>query len=160
VYEWTWLQQPEQPEDDPERRRWILIRRSLTDPSERAYDQVAGPAHSMLADLVRVAGSRWEIEEAKSEVGLDHDEVCGYRAWDRCMTLALWAHAILVVVRSQSGSPETKNGCEWMRVAEVRRLIHALGEPEPMQYHRRRWSRFRRQQQAQARLSHVQRRAR
>jgi len=110
VYEWAWLQQPEQPEDDPERRRWILIRRSLTDPSKRAYDRVAGPAHSTLADLVRVAGSRWKIEEgieeAKGEVGLDHDEVRSYRAWYRCVTLALLAHAILVVGRSQSVSPE------------------------------------------------------
>jgi SRSO17 transposase len=43
VYEWTWLQQPEQPGDDPERRRWILIRRNLTDPSKRASDLPTAP---------------------------------------------------------------------------------------------------------------------
>jgi hypothetical protein len=45
-------------------------------------------------------------------------------------------------------------------VAEVRRLIHAQYEPEPMRQHRLRWSRFRRQHHAQARVSHMQRRAR
>jgi len=55
---------------------------------------------------VRVAGSRWKIEEgleeAKGEVGLDQYEVRGFRAWYRFVTLALLAHAILVTVRAQA----------------------------------------------------------
>jgi SRSO17 transposase len=112
LYEWAWLQLPEQPEANKERRRWILIRRSLADPSKRAYYRVAGPAPTTLPELVRVAGSRWKIEEgleeAKGEVGLDQYEVRGFRAWYRFVTLALLAHAILVAVRVQEASQEKK----------------------------------------------------
>jgi SRSO17 transposase len=111
LYEWAWLQFPEQIEGS-ERARWILIRRSLSDPSKRAYYRAAGPAQSTLADLVRVAGSRWKIEEgleeAKGEVGLDQYEVRGFRAWYRFVTLALLAHAILVVLRAQTNAQEKK----------------------------------------------------
>jgi SRSO17 transposase len=109
LYEWAWLQLPEQTEEregGSKRARWLLIRRSLVDPSKRAYYRAAGPASTHLSDLVRVAGSRWKIEEGleegKGEVGLDQYEVRGFRAWYRFVTLALLAHAILVVVRTQA----------------------------------------------------------
>lgn len=103
---------PEQTETESSRGRWILIRRSLADPSKRAYYRVAGPATTPLSELVRVAGSRWKIEEgleeAKGEVGLDQYEVRGYRAWYRFATLALLAHAILVVVRDKAKAQKKK----------------------------------------------------
>jgi SRSO17 transposase len=106
LYEWAWLQLPEQSEGTSTRARWILIRRSLTDTSKRAYYRAAGPAQTTLAELVRVAGSRWKVEEgfeeAKGEVGLDQYEVRGFRAWYRHVTLALLAHAILVVLRAEA----------------------------------------------------------
>jgi SRSO17 transposase len=105
LYEWAWLHLPEQSEGSGW-ARWILIRRSLSDPSKRAYYRAAGPAQTTLAELVRVAGSRWKIEEgfeeAKGEVGLDQYEVRGFRAWYRHVTLALLAHAILVVLRAEA----------------------------------------------------------
>jgi SRSO17 transposase len=111
LYEWAWLQLPEQDEGHG-RARWILMRRSLSDPSKRAYSRAAGPAQTTLAELVRVAGSRWKIEEgfeeAKGEVGLDQYEVRGFRAWYRHVTLALLAHALLVVVRTQAQAQEKK----------------------------------------------------
>ena len=48
LYEWAWLQLPEQTEDPPERARWVLVRRSLADPSKCAYYRVAGPAQTTL----------------------------------------------------------------------------------------------------------------
>lgn len=112
LYEWAWLQLPEQTETISSRRRWILIRRSLADPSKRAYYRVAGPVATTLPELVRVAGSRWKIEEgleeAKGEVGLDQYEVRGFRAWYRFVTLALLAHAILVVMREQTTAQKKK----------------------------------------------------
>lgn len=106
LYEWAWLKLPEHMEADSERRRWLVIRRSLVDQSKRAYYRVAGPTATTLPELVRVAGSRWKIEEgleeAKGEVGLDQYEVRGFRAWYRFVTLALLAHALLVVVRSKT----------------------------------------------------------
>jgi SRSO17 transposase len=112
LYEWAWLQLPEETEATSERARWVLIRRSLTDPSERAYYRAYGPASITLAELVRVTGSRWRIEEgyeqAKGEVGLDQYEVRTWRAWYRYMTLALLAYAALVVMRAQARAQEKK----------------------------------------------------
>jgi SRSO17 transposase len=112
LYEWAWLQLPEETEATSERARWVLIRRSLTDPSERAYYRAYGPASITLAELVQVTGSRWRIEEgyeqAKGEVGLDQYEVRTWRAWYRYMTLALLAYAALVVIRAQARAQEKK----------------------------------------------------
>jgi SRSO17 transposase len=106
LYEWTWLRLPEQAAAPPERVRWVLVRRSLSDPSKYAYYRAAGPAQTTLEDLVQVAGSRWRIEEgleaAKGEVGLDHYEVRTWRAWYRYVTLALLAYAALVVLQGQA----------------------------------------------------------
>jgi SRSO17 transposase len=105
LYEWAWFQLPEVCEEvaDTGQARFVLLRRSLSDPSQRAYYRVAGPATLTLAEVVRIAGRRWTIEEAieeaKGEVGLDQYEVRTYRAWYRFMTLALFAHAGLSVVR-------------------------------------------------------------
>jgi SRSO17 transposase len=105
LYEWAWFQVPEVCEEvaDTGQARFVLLRRSLSDPSQRAYYRVAGPATLTLAEVVRIAGRRWTIEEAieeaKGEVGLDQYEVRTYGAWYRFMTLALLAHAGLSVVR-------------------------------------------------------------
>ena len=93
---------------------WLLIRRSLSDPSERAYYRAWGPASTPLTTLVRVAGSRWTVEEgleqAKGGVGLDQYEVRSWTAWYRFITLALLAYAFLVVMRSQAQTQEQKKG--------------------------------------------------
>jgi len=112
LYEWAWLQLPDETERTPQRARWVLIRRSLSDRSERAYYRVCGPATTTLAEVVRVTGSRWHIEEgyeqAKGEVGLDQYEVRTWRAWYRYVTLALLAYAALVVMRGQARAQEKK----------------------------------------------------
>lgn len=112
LYEWAWLQLPEGEDQESQRARWLLIRRSLADPSKRAYYRAAGPTTTTRAELVRVAGSRWKIEEgleeAKGEVGLDQYEVRGFRAWYRFVTLALLAHALLVVLRAQADRQKKK----------------------------------------------------
>src|SRR6266702_3153412 len=110
LYEWAWLQLPEVTPSG--RARWVLIRRSLSDPSKRAYYRASGPAQTTLPELVRVAGSRWKVEEgyeqAKGEVGLDQYEVRTWRAWYRYVTLALLAYAALVVMRGQARAQEKK----------------------------------------------------
>ncbi len=112
LYEWAWLQLPDETEGTSERARWVLIRRSLSDRSERAYYRVYGPATTTLAQVVRVTGSRWKIEEgyeqAKGEVGLDQYEVRTWRAWYRYVTLALLAYAALVVMQGQARAQEKK----------------------------------------------------
>jgi SRSO17 transposase len=112
LYEWAWLQLPDEAEGLRERARFLLIRRSLADPGKRAYYRVAAPAQTTLPEVVRVAGSRWKIEEgyeqAKGEVGLDQYEVRTWRAWYRYMTLALLAYAALVVMQGQARTLEKK----------------------------------------------------
>ena len=104
VYEWVWLAL-----DAPTQEgfaHWLLVRRSLSDPTELAYYLVFAPAHTALATLASVAGTRWSIEvgfeSAKGEVGLDHYEVRSWHGWYRHMTLALLAHALLSVIRHQT----------------------------------------------------------
>lgn len=112
LYEWAWLQLPDETDGPQERARFLLIRRSLADPDKRAYYRVAGPAQTTLPEVVRVAGSRWKIEEgyeqAKGEVGLDQYEVRTWGAWYRYMTLALLAYAALVVMQGQARTLEKK----------------------------------------------------
>ncbi len=112
LYEWAWLQLPDEMEAASERARCVLIRRSLSDRSERAYYRVYGPATTTLAEVVRVTGRSFQIEEgyeqAKGEVGLDQYEVRMWRAWYRYMTLALGAYAALMVMRAQARAQEKK----------------------------------------------------
>jgi SRSO17 transposase len=93
--------------------RWLLVRRSRRD-GELAFDACYGPAATPLVGLVRVAGARWAVEEsfqqAKGEVGLDHDEVRRWPGWYRHVTLALLAHAFLVVTRARASGPERVKG--------------------------------------------------
>jgi SRSO17 transposase len=86
-------------------RRWLLVRRRISDPSDLTTFLCFAPADTQLSSLVEVAGSRWHIEscfqEAKAEVGLDHYEVRSWSGWYRHVTLACLAHAFLSVLRSQ-----------------------------------------------------------
>jgi SRSO17 transposase len=83
--------------------RWCLVRRSLSDPDELQAYVTFAPAGTDLATLVQVAGRRWTIEvafeAAKGEVGLDQYEVRSWTGWYRHVTLALFAQALLTVVR-------------------------------------------------------------
>lgn len=94
-------------ERDPDAEYWLLARRSLTDPAEFAYYLCHAPKRVSLADLARVAGARWAIEEtfqtAKGQTGLDHYQVRQYTGWYRHITLSMLAHAFLTVTRSKRG---------------------------------------------------------
>jgi SRSO17 transposase len=102
---------------------WLLLRRSLAEPGEVHYYLVAGPAETSLAAMVQVAGRRWAIEggleAAKGEVGLDQYEVRRWTGWYRHITLALLAHAYLVVLRAQAA----KGGTETLSPAPQSRVL-------------------------------------
>jgi SRSO17 transposase len=99
--------------------RWLLVRRSLTDPSELATYVCFAPEGTSLETLVKVAGHRWTIEscfeEAKGEVGLDEYEVRSWTGWYRHVTLSCLAHAFLAVMRSQAPDeqPSPEKGGPW-----------------------------------------------
>ncbi len=114
VYEWAVISWPEVAweDGDPERRlepgftAGLLVRRSLKDPREKAYYYTYAPSGTPLKTLVEVAGSRWAIEEcfeqAKQETGLDEYEVRTWAGWHRHVTLSMFAHAMLVVIRARA----------------------------------------------------------
>jgi SRSO17 transposase len=81
--------------------RLLLVRRSISNPSELAYYICHSTYPVPVAELVRVAGSRWAVEEtfqfAKNETGLDHYQVRKYDAWYRHITLSMLAAAFLAV---------------------------------------------------------------
>jgi SRSO17 transposase len=85
----------------------LLIRRSLTS-GELAYYRCWSPRGATLADLVKAAGARWAVEEcfqaAKNETALDHYQVRKHTAWYRHVTLAMCAHAWLVITAA-AGRP-------------------------------------------------------
>lgn len=89
-------------------KRWLLVRRSLSDPTELTAYLTFAPTRSSLAEQVRVAGMRWTVEEsiqtAKGEVGLDHYEVRSWTGWYRHTTLAMWAQAFLATTRRETGA--------------------------------------------------------
>jgi SRSO17 transposase len=93
--------------------RGLLVRRSIAEPSERAYYLCRFPRDTSLEGLVRVAGCRWSIEvafeQAKQEVGLDDYEVRSWDGWHRHITLALFAHAFLEVLRADAAPPPQKS---------------------------------------------------
>jgi SRSO17 transposase len=103
-----WARIAIRPLEDPGSGHWLLIRRSLADPAERAFYLCHGPAHTPLRELVRVAGARWAIEEsfqtAKGEVGLDQYQVRRWDGWYRHITLAMLAHAFLTVTRAAASA--------------------------------------------------------
>src|SRR5262245_50478823 len=103
LYDWAVLPLGEV---DEERQRWLLIRRGINDPTDLAYYVVSAPKKTGLEEMVKVAGTRWAIEEsfesAKGEVGLDHYEVRSWDGWYRHITLAMFAHAYLTVVRARA----------------------------------------------------------
>ena len=106
------------------RRRWLLFRRSVSDRAESAYYVASAPEKTSLEEIVKVAGTRWAIEEsfesAKGEVGLDHYEVRSWDGWYRHITLAMFAHAYLTAVRARAVAPAT-TGSEKKKVRRPRK---------------------------------------
>ena len=104
VYNWAAVDI--RPLREPGKGHWLLVRRSVAKPEELAYYVCCGPSGTALEELVRVAGRRWTIEEcfeeAKGQVGLDQYEVRRWDGWYRHITLAMLAHAYLMVIKQHA----------------------------------------------------------
>src|SRR5690606_19605090 len=107
-----WAIHPVNSPEPEEYARWLLVRRHVDDPEEVAYFLCGGPPGTPLERLVAVAGTRWAIEEcfalAKGDCGPDHYEVRSWTGWYRHVTLSLFAHAVLTVIRSRAAGPRRK----------------------------------------------------
>ncbi len=103
IYDWARVEV--RPWRRPDRKHWVLARRSIIDPTKVAYYIAYAPAGTTLNELIAVAGARWAIEEcfqtAKGQCGLDDYQIRRYPGWHRHITLAMAAHAYLTVLRAQ-----------------------------------------------------------
>lgn len=100
-----------------ELHQWLLIRRSVTDPDDRAYYLCAAPPEVTPQELAIAAGQRWAIETciqtAKQEAGLDEYEVRSWTGWHRHITLSMLALAFLAAVRAEANQPRKKGELHW-----------------------------------------------
>ncbi|KIQ64612.1 endonuclease DDE [Kitasatospora griseola] len=102
VYDWARVEV--RPWRRPDRRHWVLARRSITDPTKVAYCIAYAPAATTLNELIAVAGARWAVEEcfqtAKGQCGLDDYQVRRHQGRYRHITLAMAVHAYLAVMQA------------------------------------------------------------
>jgi SRSO17 transposase len=173
-YGWAWLA-------TASRRHHLLIRRSLTDPSDLAYFYChvpAGRACSFTA-LVRVAGRRWPVEEdfrlGKSDFGLADSQVRRYTAIMRHLALAMAALAVCAataaLARSRTSTlarpptspgdlPPEDPGLIPLTAAEIKRAFNLVTRARRSIRHYLHWSGWRRRHQARARWFHQRARLR
>jgi SRSO17 transposase len=106
-YEWAAVRAALGEQGWPGPERWLLARRALGDPTDRAYYASNAPADTPLEAVARAAGARWPIEqcfeEAKGEAGLDQYEVRQWPSWHRHVTLSMLAHSFLADLRREAG---------------------------------------------------------
>ncbi|MFF1570589.1 IS701 family transposase [Streptomyces sp. NPDC058293] len=144
--------------------RQLLIRRNRTT-GELAYYRCYSPTPVPLTTLVRVAGSRWRVEESfqsgKGLAALDEHQVRRYASWSRWVTLAMLAHAFLAVVRADEHARRpARDALIPLTCNEIQRLFIALViQPVHDVAHRLGWSAWRRRHQARSQASHYQRQA-
>lgn len=126
-------------------RRFLLIRRSMDDPSNLTYYLVFTPSTTTtLQEIVSAIGARWHIEEdleATKDLGLDQYEVRSFIGWYRHITLVIMAYAFLVGIRvhdqshlSANASPvqaEPSQPLLPITTSEVRSLLARLFFPLP-----------------------------
>jgi SRSO17 transposase len=161
-YSWAWIALLA--EDDADTGQHYLLIRRNDRTGEHAYLRCYSPRPVTLHALVTVAGQRWRIEEsfqaAKGLTGIDQHQVRRWTSWHRWTTLAMLAHAFLAVATAaERDRRPTPAGLIALTVNEFRRLFDALLlTTRHTITSLLAWSRWRRQHQHRARLSHYRRR--
>ena len=83
----------------PQKEVWLLVEWPESEPAPRHYFLADLPAHYTLRRLVKLAQSRWKIEQGyqqlKEELGLDHYEGRNWQGWHHHVTLVMLAYAFL-----------------------------------------------------------------
>jgi SRSO17 transposase len=148
LFDWACVPMLHRWEEDG--RHWLLMRRSLSDPLQKAYYFVFGPQGTTLPEMVKAIGARWHIEEdfeTAKDMGLDQYEVRSWIGWYRHITLVMLAHAFLTGICAQNiplasppfavKAPTTGDAASDARpllpltVPEVRHLLGCLIWPAP-----------------------------
>jgi len=166
-YAWAWVA-------TASARHFLLIRRSLTKPTEVAYFYCFVPEQvpATLGVLVAVTGHRWTIEEdhefGKGQFGFDQSQVRLYTPILRHIVLVMAALATCAVTvaahRADTQAPPTPTipteppppdlALIPLTVVEIKKLFNVLTRVcRPIGHHLH-WSRWRRRHQARARWYH------
>jgi SRSO17 transposase len=145
----------------------LLIRRHRD--GTLAYYRCWSPHPVPFTTLVRVAATRWQVEESfqlsKGLVGLDHYQCRTWTPWHRFTIFAMIAMAIIAVTLAllngeQPTHPDLNADLIPLTIPELRRLTNALIlNPAPHTTPTLTWSNWRRRHQARARRSHYKRHA-
>ena len=111
VYEWARLRVVDRDERwRPGRARWLLARRSVTDPTEIKYFLSNAPTTQSLFTVAWIASTQFTVEqcfkEAKGQTGLNQYEVRRWHSWHRHITLSMMAHTWLMVLRAEEAGRE------------------------------------------------------
>jgi SRSO17 transposase len=166
-YAWAWVA-------TTSTRHFLLVRRSLTKATDRAYFYCFVPEQTpaTLTNLVAVTGRRWTIEEdhqfGKDQFGYDQFQARRYTPILRHLVLVMAALAICAVTvahsRARTGPPPTPATTHErapadlaviaITVAELKRLINLYAPVRHPVEHHLHWSWWRRHHQAHARWHH------
>jgi SRSO17 transposase len=109
-FDWAWRKMDAQVPDGWQ--AWVVVRRSISDPTEVVYHRVCAPKKTTLQQIVDVAGQRWKVEEAieraKGDCGLDQYEVRSWTGWYRHITLSLLAQVCATLMMEQANAEPGK----------------------------------------------------
>jgi SRSO17 transposase len=166
-YAWAWLATVSS-------RHFLLIRRSLSKPSELAYFYCYVPEHrsATLGALVTVTGRRWTIEEdhefGKDQFGFDQSQARLYTPIMRHIALVTVALAVCAVTAADARTrshpqrvpasptepPPADLGPIPLTVVEIKKLFNLATRAWRSASHHLHWSWWRRRHQARARWYH------
>jgi SRSO17 transposase len=157
-YDWAWAEVA----SGEAGSRWLLVRRHPRT-TELAFYRCYAPQPVTLATLVKIAGTRWTIEEnfqaSKGLTGLDEHQVRTWISWHRWVTLVMLAAAFLTIAAAaeRARHPGTDGKIPLTR-NEIASLFASLViRPPGSDRHRLRWSTWRRRHQHRAQKCHYQR---
>jgi len=112
VYDFARLQVVVSKNGMPDRKVWLIIKRSIDKNPEYSYSFSNAPADTPLETFVWLSGMRWPIEqsfeESKTELGMDHYEVRKYPGWNHHILTCMLGHFFLWHLKIKLGK---KSAC-------------------------------------------------
>ena len=129
--------------------RWgkhrLLVARNALNPQEVKYFISDAPEATPVKTLLRVAFARWTIERAfedsKTELGMDHFEVCKFQSIQRHLIISCVSHVFLsefcLKHRGEKPRPDAVPGTNGNRVAGSALVQRRTLFPTIRQNHRR-----------------------
>jgi SRSO17 transposase len=111
VYDFARLQVVLSKSGMPEKKVWLVIKRSIDKNPEYCFFVSNAPPETSLETFVWLSGLRWPIEqcfeESKTELGMDHYEVRKYPGWNHHMLTCMLGHFFLWHMRIKLGKKIT-----------------------------------------------------